>query len=268
MSGDETGQENAGRPDAGDVGRRIAARDWEVLGAIEDGATFDVAAVIPLARDGDAEVRELAVRALSASADPAPQPLLRGLEDAVASVRLAALRGVMRHAAAIPGASLLRAFDASVDAFARAAIARLLGVHADVAIAAIAEREARERDPEAREALLVALAKRGDPEARERFAALLPGGRGLARRRHLDACRHLGEPWILKPMACFLDDPATVLRVGNDAEPAQAVFVRVCDVAAAIVAEIAPGSITAPFAPVPDATLDAARRYIADLTPA
>ncbi|HEX7838530.1 MAG TPA: hypothetical protein VF469_13740 [Kofleriaceae bacterium] len=267
--GVKVGERHLARPlrdsiDAG-ISLRIADRDWAVLGALESGAPLDPAAVMPLASDADPEVRELCLRCLAASAGASPEPLLHGLTDAAARVRLAALRGVVLRSMTIPGARLLGAFDASPDAFARTELALALGKHADVDVAEIASRESRERDPEAHQALLVALARRGDPEARKRFAASIPDARGLARQKHLEACRYLGEPWVLKPMASLLDDPSPVSRVGNDAEPAKAVFIRVCDLAAAIVAEIAPGSDTVAHAPVAAETIEAAKRYIAAL---
>lgn len=197
-----------------------------------------------LAGHADADVRRIALYCLRETGGPeAREAFLGGLLDPERQVRAAAVAGLERRFDPSLAPRLLETYEKASDPFVKERIALLVGGvrPGEVDVAALAKRREREEDPRAREAWLVALARLGDEEARKEFTARLHGSSGDARARFLRRCRDIHAAWLLTPLDPILADESPMVEVGMDGNPNVPEFLRACDLAVNLVAEIAEG---------------------------
>ena len=107
-----------------------------------------------------------------------PWPSRRLTLDQDVQVRSAALEALALHPGDVVPHTLLQAFDQSPHPWVRQQLMLVAAKVPGVSTAEIQKRYETEKDPEAKEGLVVALAQRGDPAGQEEFIRGLHGGEG------------------------------------------------------------------------------------------
>jgi HEAT repeat protein len=196
-------------------------------------------AVIPLTRDADAEVREIALLCLAETGgNGAVTAMLAGVGDADPMVRAAALKGLERRATStdIPGlaATLARADDP----LARNLIALRIGALGTAGnLAALADACASHEDDLTSEGCVTARAWLGDPAARSEFVQRMGAARDRTLARYLDYAGRIRAPWLVPALVPVLDDTTPVRWIGVDGVPGPE-NLRAADVAVNLLAAI------------------------------
>ncbi len=190
-----------------------------------------------LARDEDAEVRELALRCLIESSNPEiPLILAEALFDEDVQVQAVALKGLHRRPDPSVRPALMQVLYRSEDPYVKQQVALIIGrmgaaAHPDE----LSMHCQTERDPQVREGCMVAMARLGEPAAREAFIERLQASAHRERARFLDYCSYIGAPWVLPPLIPLLDDETPMVRIGVDALPRAVHYLRACDLVVELV---------------------------------
>lgn len=217
---------------------RVARADASAIG---EAAPADVAALSALIdRDPSWQVREIAAYCLSQIDDPqAQRAIVPAFLDENSQVRAAAVSALSEKPLPELESDLFDVLDRSGQPFVRYTIARMLG-RIETALEGLAARWPDERDDQAREGYMVALARLGDPEARGQFVAALHGASDehIARfvNEHL---AYLHDAWLLPALEPLLDRETPVVFLADD-DPSQPppLVLRACDVVVNLVASI------------------------------
>jgi len=196
-------------------------------------------ALIELTRHDSARVRRIAAYCLDETGGPDAAAAFAALVlDGDAQVRAAALQGLSNHLAEVAPQSLLDASDASGDPYVRQQLMLLAGRLPAVTTADLRRRYESERNPEAKEGLVVALAARGAAAAQAEFARALGASRNRDRARYLEYAGLIGQPWLLPALLPILDDRTPLVRIGVDGMPHLPENLRACDIAVNVIARI------------------------------
>lgn len=195
--------------------------------------------LIKLTRNDDPGVRRVAIYCLdqTGGAD-ASIAFTRLAQDSDSQVRAAALEALLHHPGDVVPQMLLQAIDQSTDPYARQQLLLVAARVPGVSTAELQKRYEPEKNPEAREGLVVALAKRGDPAGQAEFVRNLHAAKDRDLARYLDYAGDIRQKWLLPALAPILDDKTPVVRIGVDGFPGQPEHLRACDVAVNLVAEI------------------------------
>lgn len=195
--------------------------------------------LIKLTRNDDAGVRRVAVYCLdeTGGADAA-LAFARLALDPDSQVRAAALAGLSDHPADIMPQTLLEAFDQSQDPYVRQQLMMVAARVPGVGTAEIQKRYEPEKNPEAKEGLVVALAERGDPAGQAEFVKNLHAVKDRDLARYLEYADEIKAKWLLPALAPILDDKTPLVRIGVDGLPELPYHLRACNVAVNLVAEI------------------------------
>lgn len=208
------------------------------------------AELIKLTRNDDPKVRRIALYCLeeTGGADAAGA-FARLVLDEDPQVQAAALKGLGRHPDPAVYRTLLEAYDESPAPYVRQQIMLIIGRMPGVAgLAEIKKRYSAEKDPEAREGPMVALARLDDQEVRVDFISRLHASAQRERARYLEYCRYIHAPWLLRPLLPLLDDKTPMVRIGVDARPEWPEYLRACDIVVNLVASISKHSFSFPIA--------------------
>jgi HEAT repeat protein len=193
--------------------------------------------LLELAKHPDAEVRLVAVYSLRETGGSEVFPgLISALSDPDLQVAGAAAFALDRLFDPTLAATLTQVYDRSPHPSIRHKTALLIG-RADRKAdpTELRKRLEAEKNPEAAEGCLVALARLGDKAAREEVVNRLQASRGPVRRRFLAHGMYIGAPWILKPLIPVLDDQDELVHSGIDAKPELNREIRACDLAVNLV---------------------------------
>lgn len=232
----------------------------------------------PLTANEDEGVRQIALRCLNRSGgDGLAEVFASALSDESPSVRAAALNGLQNHSDAQTYARLLRVYETVSDSQHRKEIALLLADGEAANSNDLRRIYAREKDFEAAEACLVALAKLGDRDSQVEFLRRLSGARGGALKRFLEYVEYLGQTWALRGLASVLSDKTPLVGTGfcvagvgaNHLARDFPEYLRACDWAVNLIAEIAEAKFPFPVGGAKnydDAELAAARAILTALS--
>jgi len=238
-----------------------------------------IPAVRELALSPDREVRRSALTTLNVLKAPACDDVyLKAVREAEIDLPYIALQGLEAFLEPRHQPDLLGAYDAREEGVVRGAIARTIGtLEGRADFWGVKKRAEAETDEDAKEGLLLALARMGDGPSRAQIAARIPAAKWQEKRDFLERdLAYLKAPWILKPLLPLLDDEeifydAREMFHGPADGEIPAVFLqseRVCDRAAVWVAEIS----RRPFSFVPErmvhftpAQLEEVRAYLRGL---
>ncbi len=248
----------------------VRGKDYSVQLVARKSGGQAVPALVPLLRDPDSDVRQLAVHCLAETGDPsAADGLIEALLDPDSQVAMAAAKALHRLARVQQVDRLVDARERITDPTLRREVALILGrIGQPALVQTLRAHAGRDAAPEAAEGILVALAKLGEGEARRVFRERLLSSRGLERKAWLDYCEYIDQPWLLEPLSKVLDDPTPVLRVGVDARPDLIESLRSCDLALNLIAHLANARFSflvnraKNYSP---AELDEARRFVGSL---
>jgi hypothetical protein len=195
--------------------------------------------LIKLTRNDDPGVRRVAIYCLDVTGgEDAALAFARLALDPDSQVRAAALEGLADHPADVLPQTLLQAFDQSPDPYVRQQLMLIAAKVPGVSTADIQKRHQAEKNPEAKEGLVVALAHRGDPTGQAEFSRSLQAAKNRDLARYLDYARAINEKWLLPALLPILDDKTPLLRIGVDGLPQQPEHLRACDIAVNLVAAI------------------------------
>jgi HEAT repeat protein len=217
----------------------------------------------------DAGVRRVALNALREVGGPeAIRAFLRGLADEDPQVAGSAAGGFAKHFEPAHAAELFAAYDKAPEGQARHEIALFLGRSSGVDAKELRKRLEAEKEPEAAEGLVVALARLGDKAAQDEFVRRLNASKERERLRFLEHVSYLGASWVLKPLLPLLDDSNVLVTRGVDARPKEMVQLRTRDLVIGLVAVLSGRSFsfkTDPNKNYTDADVDEVRRYLKGL---
>jgi HEAT repeats len=195
--------------------------------------------LIKLTRNDDADVRRVAIYCLKATGgEDAAMAFARLALDRDAQVRSAALEALALHPGDIVPLTLLQAFDQSPHPWVRQQLMLVAARVPGVSTAEIQKRYESEKDPEAKEGLVVALAERGDPTGQAEFIRGLQAVKGRDLARYLEYAGRIKAKWLLPSLAPILDDKTPLVGIGIDAAPEVPDHLRACDIAVNLVAAI------------------------------
>jgi HEAT repeat protein len=196
--------------------------------------------LLELAKNPEPMVRMDTMLCLAEAGGPeAVEALIAGLSDENPQVCGAALDGAGKHATSAQLPQLYKAYDTSPHGVYRGHIALLIGKLDKADPKELKKRKAEELDEDAREGLVVALARLGDKEEQQEFVTRLHASKGRVRGRWLDHGKYIHQPWLLKPLIPVLDDKEAVVRIGaDDPESKIPEYLRACDVAVNLAASI------------------------------
>jgi len=222
-----------------DLAGQVRARDPSATLLAAELGPAAAPALVPLSRDANEEVREIALLCLAETGGAgAVRAMLARLNDSAPMVRSAALKGLERQARSGDVPALLHGVEATDDAGARrylALIAGSLGSASDVP--ALQRVCGRFTDPETGEGCLTALAQLGDPAARAEFARRLAGARDRELARYLEYAERIRAPWLVPALAPLLSNLTPVRWIGVDGLPGPE-NLRAADVAVNLIAAI------------------------------
>jgi len=160
------------------------------------------------------------------------------LRDGAFDVRLAASQALYRS----PGPEALDALLLAARTAREAAIRRnavlAAGRVAGTKPAGLAAATADEKDPGVQRAALAARGRLGDTAARAALLKQLDAVPASARKDWIETCEYVDRPWILPPLAAWLDDLSPARHVGADGLPGVQ-DLRVCDLVVNLAASAA-----------------------------
>lgn len=232
-----------------DLVRQVLDKDTAAtLTARQMGSSANLE-LIKLTRNDDAQVRRIAVYCLeeTGGADAAVAFARLTLDDD-SQVRAAALSGLFRHKAEVVPVTLLNAFDQTPHPYVRQQLMLVAGKVPGVATPEIAKRYQAEKDPQAKEGLIVAMSERGNAQAQAEFLQGLGASRDRDRSRWLDYARQIKEKWLLPGLLPILDDKTPLVWIGVDGRPDLPQSLRACDIAINLIAEITGHKFSFPIA--------------------
>ena len=205
--------------------------------------------LIKLTRNDDAGVRRVAIYCLKATGgQDAAMAFARLTLDQNVQVRSAALEALSLRSNDVVPHTLLQAFDQSQHPWVRQQLMLVAAKVPGVSTAEIQKRHESEKDPEAKEGTVVALAQRGDPAGQAEFIRGLHAVKGRDLNRYLDYAEVIKAKWLLPPLIPILDDKTPLVGIGIDAKPELPDHLRACDIAVNLVAEISGHRFSFPVA--------------------
>ena len=228
--------------------QRVSSKDPSATLLAKQLGKSATPSLIPLATNADPVVREIALRCLDQSGGSGVADVfVSAVVDDSGSVRAAAGTGLQNHLDGSIYTQLLGAFDKSGDAITRQQIALLIGRLDGARLNDLQPRCSAEKDNEAQEGCVTALARMGDRSAQAEFVRRLHSAKDRELKRYLDYVSYIHQIWAVKALAPILENKSPVLRIGVDGLPGQVPeYLRACDIALNLLVEI--GGINFSFA--------------------
>ena len=231
------------RPQAGgrmsDLVQQVRAKDPSATLLAAELGPAAAPTLVPLSRDPDDEVREIALLCLGETGGAgAVRAMLARLNDSAPMVRSAALKGLEHQARSGDVPALLHGVEATDDAGARRYLALIVGRLGSASDVPTLQRVCgRFTDAESAEGCVTALAQLGDPSARAEFARRLStaGDRELA--RFLEYAERIKAPWLVPALVPLLSNLTPVRWIGVDGLPGPE-NLRAADIAVNLIAAI------------------------------
>ena len=185
----------------------------------------------PLVTNSDEIVRMIAVRCLEYTPGEGVEDILiNALKDKSSNVSIEASRILQRYLSPEIYPKLLEVYDEVEYETRRKEIALMLGKIDGAKLADLKQKDEGEKNPEAKEGLMVAMAKLGDHQSREAFLARLQRAKGQELKRFLDYVEYIQTTWAVRGLSPILGDKSELVRIGIDGEEGPE-YLRACDVA-------------------------------------
>lgn len=187
----------------------------------------------PLATNADDDVRMIAISCLgyTGGGSDVADILINALKDDSPTVSVEAVRGLQRYISPAIYTKLLDVYDEVEDPTRRKDIALMLGKIEDAKIADLKQKDEGEKNEEAKEGLMVAMAKIGDGEARQEFLKRLQTAKDLELKRYFEYVEYVRKTWAVKGLTPVLGDKSELQRIGIDGVPSEVEYLRACDLA-------------------------------------
>ena len=244
----------AHQPPAGgrmsDLAQQVRAKDPSATLLAADLGPAAATTLVPLTKDGDEEVREIALLCLAETGGAgAVRAMLARLNDSAPMVRSAALKGLEHQAKAADVPAMLHGVEATDDAGSRRYLALVIGRLGSAADLPTLQRVcSRFTDAETGEGCLTALAQLGDPASRTEFARRLAAARDRELARFLEYAERIRAPWLVPALAPLLSNLTPVRWIGVDGLPGPE-NLRAADIAANLIAAITGKQFSFPLSP-------------------
>lgn len=186
----------------------------------------------PLAKHPDEVVRMIALSCLRyTSGERIEDIFINALKDESATTSVEAVIGLQPYLSPAIYSKLLAVYD-DAEPVRRKDIALMLGKIDGAKIADLKKKAEDEKDAEAKEGLMVAMAKLGDGQAREEFLSRLHSAKDQELKRFIDYVEYIGQNWAIKGLNPILDNKNPLVRIGVDNLPQLGPeYLRACDVA-------------------------------------
>lgn len=229
----------AARPAVTDLIAPVTARDPMATLTAQAIGPAAAADLVPLTRDADEEVREIALLSLAETGGiRAVRAMIVRLNDPAPMVRAAALKGVDRQASGSDVPALIHALEATDDTISRRYLGLLIGRLGSAAdIEPTRKVFATFTDGDTGAGFVTALAKLGDKPAQAEFNRRLgtAGDRELL--RYLESAEQVAAPWLLPALVPLLANRTPLRWIGIDGLPGPE-NLRAADIAASLIAKI------------------------------
>lgn len=222
-----------------DLAQQVRAKDPSATLLAAELGPAAAPALVPLTRDADEDVREIALLCLAETGGAgAVRAMLARLNDSAPMVRSAALKGLEHQARSGDVPALLHGVEATDDAGARRYLALITGRLGSAADLPTLQRVCgRFTDDESVEGCLTALAQLGDPAARTEFARRLTTARDRELARFLEYAERIRAPWLVPALVPLLSNLTPVRWIGVDGLPGPE-NLRAADIAVNLIAAI------------------------------
>jgi HEAT repeat protein len=192
----------------------------------------------PLAANSDADVRMIALSSLNYVGDEGVVDILiNALKDETPTVSVEGVRGLERYLSPSIYPKLLAVYDDVGDPTRRKDIALMLGKIEGAKIADLKQKDENEKDAEAKEGLLVALARLDDLQAKQEFLSRLHAAKSTELKRFLDHVEYIGKTWAIRGLEPVLSDKTDLVWIGIDGEEGPE-SLRACDVAVNLINKV------------------------------
>ena len=233
-----------------DLAQQVRAKDPSATLLAAELGPAAAPTLVPLSRDADEEVREIALLCLGETGGAgAVRAMLARLNDSAPMVRSAALKGLEQKAGAGDVPALLHGVEATDDAGARRYLALITGRLGSAADLPTLQRVcSRFTDAETGEGCLTALAQLGDPASRTEFARRLAGARDRELARFLEYAERIRAPWLVPALVPLLSNLTPVRWIGVDGLPGPE-NLRAADIAVNLIAGITGRQFSFPLSP-------------------
>ena len=224
----------------------------------------------PLAKNSDEDVRLIAVSCLGyTGGEEAANILIDALTDDSPSVAIEAGRALQRNLSPAIYSKLLDVYDKVEDPLLRREIALMLGRIEGANVNDLKQKSKDEKAAEAKEGLMVAMAKLGDSSSRTEFISRLQSAKDRELKRFLDYVEYIGQTWAVRELSPVLSDKSPLVRVGtDDPMPGEIEYLRACDIALNLIVKITEARFSFKVdgnTNYSDAQLQEARQYLTTL---
>lgn len=233
-----------------DLAQQVRAKDPSATILAADLGPAAAPTLVPLTRDADEGVREIALLCLAETGGAgAVRAMLARLNDSAPMVRSAALKGLEHQAKAGDVPAMLHGVEATDDAGSRRYLALVIGRLGSAADLPTLQRVcSRFTDAETGEGCLTALAQVGDPASRTEFARRLAAARDRELARFLEYAERIRAPWLVPALAPLLTNLTPVRWIGVDGLPGPE-NLRAADIAVNLIAAITGKQFGFPLSP-------------------
>lgn len=193
----------------------------------------------PLAKNSDAGVRKLALNCLyyTGGGEGVAEIFIGALKDE-ANVSVEAVRGLQQYLSPAIYSQLLEMYAEVESGTRRKDIALMLGRMEGAKISDLKQKDEGETDAEAKEGLMVAMAKLDDQKSRDDFVDRLHKAKNQELKRYLDYVDYIGKTWAIKALSPILNDKSPLVYIGVDGIDEGAENLRACDIAVNLISKI------------------------------
>lgn len=201
-----------------------------------------------LCKNEDPEVRLIAVIALGEINHPiAVETLLTMVNDDSAAVAAAAVDQLERNEANVGFEKLMKAAQSATDPAIRRRLVLSAGrVGQATDVPSLKDWCAKQTSNAVKGGCIAALARQGDPESQQAFVNYLLSTSDGERLDALQLAEYIGQPWLLQPLGSLLGDKEEIQHLGVDDIPGVPSYLRTCDIAVKLIAQISQAHFSFP----------------------
>ena len=215
--------------------QKVLNKEQRAVNLAQELGKSAIPVLIPLAENSDEDVRRLALNCLrytGGGGDQVESIFIESLKDDSINVTTEAVKGLQQYLSSAIYTKLLEVYDEVKVGTRRKDIALMLGKIENAKIADLKEKYENEKDAEAKEGLMVALAKLGDGQAAEEFTNRLHKAEKQELKKFLEYVEYIEKTWALKALSPILSNKTPLIYIGVDGiDDGNAKDLRACDIA-------------------------------------
>ncbi len=220
--------------------QKVLKKEQRAVNMAEEMGKTAIPVLKPLAKDADADVRKLALNCLryTGGGEDINEIFIEALKDDSPNVNAEAARGLQHASDPSIYAPLLEVYDDVSNPERRRDIALMLGKIDGAKVDDLRLKSEEEKSAEAKEGLMVAMAKVGDQKSKDEFISVLHSAKNQELKRFLGYVEYISKIWAVKALAPILTDKTPLVYIGVDGIKDGASDLRACDIAVNIIYKI------------------------------